>query len=151
MPGFGTQALSAIGGALQVAADGEPARIASGITLDWATITAAAAAVTYNDGVAVAIGEKALRYGQVLTRITATSKYGPFDSAAVDGRQLLVRGAVRINNTTIKENTVGVATDYPDVISGGIVWKERLLVGGAGQPTLVNLETALPLLRYVEP
>lgn len=153
MATYGNQVLPTIGGVLQVAADGEPVRVANGVTVDWATVTAAASAITYNDGVAVAVGEKALRYGQILTKITATGKYGPYDTGASDGRQTLARGNVKIVNTTIKENSVGVATDYPDVIEGGLVFKPRLLAGGAGTatvPTYAAIEAVLPLLRYVE-
>jgi hypothetical protein len=55
---------------LEVAADGAPLSKIGGVTLDWSTVAAVSgAAVTLKDGVQVAIGEKYLRYGQIITRI----------------------------------------------------------------------------------
>lgn len=80
--------------------------------------------------------------------------YGPYDSGASDGRQTLSRGNVVILNTTVLEVAGGgllaAPTDHPDVIEGGLVWKERVRMGGSGQPSQSALEAVMPLLRYTQ-
>jgi hypothetical protein len=67
---FGQRSLGTFQSTLEVSADGRPEAKIGGVTIDWATVAAVAgAAVTLLDGVLVAIGEKYLRYGQVITRI----------------------------------------------------------------------------------
>lgn len=67
-----------IGGQLNIF-DSEQIRwIRGAVTIDAATVTA--------DG----NGKKTLKLGQPLGKITATGKYGPYDSAAVDGRATAV-------------------------------------------------------------
>ena len=83
--------------------------------------------------------------------LASAGKYGPYSSSATDGRQTLGRGTTVIVNTTIKQDTIGVATDYPDVIVGGMSWKERILAGVTGHPSFSDLEAALPTLTYVQP
>lgn len=154
MPGYGTTVLSTIGGSLSVLADGVAVRKAEGITLDWSTVAAVSGSdATLNDGQVIKVGAKYLRYGQVLCQITASGKWGPYDTGATDGRQTLARGKVAIVNTTWLQDQVGVATDYPDVLEGGLVFKERLLAASTGTATLPAysaLEGVMPLLRYVE-
>lgn len=85
---------------------------------------------------------------------TSYGKWGPYDSAATDGRATLARNRVLILNTTVLEQgaagLVAVSSDHPDVIEGGACWKARIKAGSTGQPSWSNLEAALPLLRYVE-
>ncbi len=165
MASYGRQDLGLqVGFDLALSADGYPEWKAGGVTLDWATVTAVAGSdVTLLDNTVVKVGEKALRYGQVLTKITASGKFGPFDTAATDGRQLLVRGECYIMNTTMREyeplNALGasLATDHPGVIEGGLIWYARLLLstatnelGGPAGPTLANFNTAFPRIRYVK-
>lgn len=150
MSTYGAVEQTAIGGNLLVNADDAPVRHAEGVTVDWSTVTALGSDTTYNDGTTFKTGVKVLRYGQVLCRITASGKYGPYLSTASDGRQTLTRGQCVIVNQTWPEVASGVPTDYPDVIEGGLCWKERIVMGGAGQPTVAALEAVLPLLRYVE-
>jgi hypothetical protein len=110
--------------------------------------------VIYLDGVLVQIGEKALRYGQVLTKITASGKYGPYDPAAVDGRQTLTNGEAFILNETAREDDV--ASDHPAVIAGGLVFLSRIIQSGGGAaslaagPTLANLLATFPRLGLVK-
>lgn len=83
----------------------------------------------------------------------ATGTYGPYDPAATDGRQYVVRGSSVILNATVLEQgamgLVAVASNHPDVIEGGLVWKARVKMGGASQPAISDVEAALPMLRYV--
>lgn len=155
MPGttFGRQQILQVGHGVKVSADGAPEFKHIGITVDWTTVTPAAAQVFYNDGVEVDVGESALRYGQVLTKITASGMYGPFDPAAADGRQLLAAGSVFILNETVK--MTDLHSNHPPVIEGGRVWQQRLIQSGTGAhslaagPTLAELLAVLPRLKMV--
>jgi hypothetical protein len=91
---------------------------------------------------------------------SGTGLYGPYDSAATDGRQTLARGHCFILNETVLQTPIaglaGVASDHPAVFAGGLVWKARLKIGsvnpvylGAGnQPTVAAFETAFPNVQY---
>lgn len=91
---------------------------------------------------------------------TGTGLYGPYDSAASDGRQTLTRGHCFILNETVLQTPaaglVGVATDNPAGFDGGLTWKNRLKIGGVNpsylgsgsQPTVSAFETAFPRIRY---
>jgi len=256
MASYGVQTIDTIGGQIAVSADGctDDNRPAGGITIDWSTVTAVGSDTTLIDGTVIKSGQKYLRYGQVLCRITtaevqtitvtgsptggtftlkatgtttetatiaynaaaatvqtviralggdyaevavtgsaggpftvtfpytagnalqlvlgtnaltggttpsvtgatttagtdAAGKYGPYDSGASDGRQTVSRNACWIVNTTVVESTPGIATDFPDVINGGLAFKERILMGVSGHPSVSSVESALPTLMYPE-
>lgn len=87
-------------------------------------------------------------------------KYGPYDPAATDGRQNLVRGECFILNKTVLETGIaggldaGV-TDHPAVFDGGPTWKARVLMTTgthslAAGPTVTEFETAFPRVEYVQ-
>jgi hypothetical protein len=87
-------------------------------------------------------------------------KYGPYDPAATDGRQLLTRGECFILNKTVLETGIaggfdaGV-TDHPAVFDGGPTWKARVLMTTgthslAAGPTVTEFETAFPRVEYVQ-
>lgn len=260
MSSFGRQQIASVGHSIRLSADGQPTMKHAGVTVDWATVTAVGSDTTYSDGVTVYSGEKALRYGQVLTLITKTAvdvvtlnntptggtftltvtaggqtltttaiaynatgpigvqaalvallnvgagnatvtgsasgpytvtfadavgattltgdgalltgagaqptvtvvqtapggdlnKYGPYDPAATDGRAVLTYGTCFLVNQTMKENDLH--SDHPEVLYGGLVWKDRLIQSGvathtlAAGPTLAELRTAFPLLAFV--
>ena len=131
-----------------------------GVTIDWSTVAfVTGAPVTLADEVVVPVGDQYLRYGQVITKITASGKYGPYDPAAADGRQLLNRGeCYLVNVTSLQSPASGVgaiASDHPTVIEGGMIWRDRLIATAgaaslANGPTFATLEAALPLMRYTE-
>lgn len=139
---------------VQLTADGSPEWKTAGVTVDWSTVAAVSGAdVTYLDDTVVVIGKKGMRIGQVLTKITASGEFGPYDSAAVDGRQLMVRGEIYILNQSVLEDELG--SDHPPVIEGGLVWRDRLLISTgaaslAAGPTVATFETAFPRIRYVK-
>jgi hypothetical protein len=162
MTNFGLQEWGNTGRILQVTADGNP-RWHTSITLDWSVVAAVAgAAVNINDGFMVQVGQKYLRYGQVLTRITANGKWGPFDPAAGDGRQLLVRNRVRILNESLVDNGVWPGygprpnNEVVGAMTGGRLRLARIIQAGvaaaslAAGPQLASLEGALPLAEWVE-
>jgi hypothetical protein len=152
---YGRQILGTIGTSIQVSADGKPVPKMAGVTIDWATVAAVTGTdVTVGDGLTVKVGEKYLRYGQVLPKITASGKYGPYDPAAADGRQTPVRGQCYVLNRTALANEP--ADEYPEVIEGGRVWLARILQAGTGTaslaagPTRAVLDPLFPDFRYVE-
>lgn len=153
---FARTILESTGRSIQVTADGRPLMKAGAITVDWSTIVAVAGSdVVTLDGLTIKIGEKYLRYGQVMMMITATGKYGPYDFAAVDGRQLApVRGECYIINETMKEDEV--ASDFPPALEGGLVYLNRIIQAGVGVhsltlgPTLAELLAGFPSLRLVK-
>jgi len=153
MSTFGRSIIQQVGRSIKLTADGQPEAKAAGVTVDWTTVTAISGSdVTYEDGVIVKVGEKALRYGQLLTKITASGLYGPHDPAAADGRQTLTKGAAFLVNHTMKENDRN--SDHPEVIYGGLVFKDRLIATTgaaslAAGPTFTNLEALFPRLAYV--
>ena len=149
------------GGSTRVSADGQPQYKMAGITIDWTTVAALGVDTTYGDGGVYKAGQKVLRYGQVMTKITASGKFGPYDSAAVDGRQNLNRGDCFILDTTQAQykagsDAAGAANDQiGDCIDGGAVFIDRVLHSGvaahslAAGPTLAELLAAFPLLEIV--
>jgi hypothetical protein len=156
MSTYGRATIGTVGNSIQLTADGQPEMKVGGVSIDWATVAAVSGSdVTLEDGVTVLIGEKYIRYGQVLCKITASGKYGPWDNAtpATDGRQLLVRGNCFLANQTVKENDH--ASDHVPVLDGGRVFKDRILQTGAGAhtlaggPTLAEFEAAFPRISYV--
>jgi hypothetical protein len=145
---FGRQVIETAGRSLMVTADGRPEMKHAGVTLDWATVDAIAGSdVTYLDGVVVKVGEKAVRYGTVLTKITATGLYGVYDPAATDGRQTLARDNVYVVNET--------TSNHPPVLYGGLCYRDRIIQSGTGAaskaagPTLATLLAVLPRLALV--
>lgn len=91
---------------------------------------------------------------------TGSGLFGPYDSAASDGRQTLARGHCFILNETVLQTgaagITGVASDNPAVFAGGLAWKARLKIGGVNpaylgggnQPTVSAFETAFPDVQY---
>jgi hypothetical protein len=154
MSTFGRVSLGTVGRSVKVTADGNPEMKAAGVTIDWSTVAAVAGAdVTLEDGVLVKIGEKFLRFGQVIAKITASGKYGPWDIAAADGRQLLVQGDAFILLETVKENDLH--SDHPPVLYGGLCFKSRIIQSGVAAhtlalgPTLAELLALFPRLALV--
>jgi hypothetical protein len=81
-------------------------------------------------------------------------KYGPYDSAATDGRQNAPARGVSfvIRKTTRQDDRHG---DHPIAIYGGLVYRDRILATGgthslAAGPTWAELEAAFPRLADVE-
>ncbi len=150
MSTYGTRTTDTIGRAVRVSADGCPRRKAGGLSIDWDTVAAVAEETALADGTLVKAGDKYLRYGQIVTRITASGRFGPADTAAADGREI-VTGAVRgdafiVDETVLRSQS---ASDHPAVLDGGLVFKGRILMGGAGQPTEAQVEAMFPGITFV--
>jgi hypothetical protein len=151
---FGRNTVETAGRSIQVSADGRPEFKAAGVTVDWALVGAQTGSdVTWLDGVTVHVGEKALRYGQVLCKVTASGLYAPYDPGAANGQQLLARGDCFIVNESIREDELN--SNHPPVFDGGLCFLSRILQTGvaahtlAGGPTLAELLAAFPRLRLV--
>jgi hypothetical protein len=152
---FGRTVLGTVGSSISLLADGKGGDKIGGVTIDWSTVAAVSGSdATLNDGVVVPIGSKYLRYGQVITMITASGKYGPYDPAAVDGRQTLARGKAFLVNRTV--TNLDPKGDYPEAIDSGRVWQARLIQVGTGTaslaagPTLANVESTFPGITYAD-
>ena len=162
MSTFGRQVLTKTGRDVMVLADLQDAQFKlGGITRDWNTYAPAGAPATLPDQTPIKTGERYARFGQIECEITATGKYGPYDPAATDGRQNLVRGKCFIVNRTVKENgqiaelQSGGASNHPQVFDGGTVWKPRVLISGgaaslAAGPALAAFEAAFPRIAYAQ-
>jgi hypothetical protein len=118
------------------------------VTIDWSTVTAVSgSAVTLPSGQVVAVGQKYLRYGTVLTKITASGLFGAYASGASDGRQTLTPGACFILDQTVVMDE-GTATDPPAVFDGGRYWPDRV-TDIAANPAIAAIRTAFPGLTEV--
>lgn len=146
----------------RVSADGEPEYKVGGLTIDWTTVVAVSGSdAALTDGSIIRIGTKFLRYGQVMVKITASGKYGPYDPAAGDGRQTLARGSAYIMDETVLEFSAGIGAistrndQFGSAIEGGAMFIDRILQSGVAAaslalgPTLANLEALFPRARWV--
>ena len=155
---YGRQVLNTSGRPVMVLADlGDADWKPGGVTIDWTTVSAATSDTTLADDTIIPSGQKGLRYGQILTKITATGLFGPYNSGVSDGRQTLARGAAYILNETVLEHGALAGTpsnnDNQAVIEGGLVWKARLLTDPSGTTTLPStaaFEAVFPRVRYAQ-
>lgn len=119
------------------------------------TINAASLTPTGTNVVSTAIGAN-------LSSGTTNGLFGPYDSAASDGRQTLTRGECFILDETVLQYGIAGSTLMPandqigGCIEGGRVWLNRILQAGAGThslaagPTKSELLTAFPAIQLVE-
>jgi hypothetical protein len=144
------EVISTGGRGVQVSADNNPRWKAAGLTLDWSTVTAVSEDTTLADGTVVKNGDKYIRYGTTLSKITSGGKYGPVDTGASDGRETVT--AVKRGDAFVLNQTVVLSRDgdvIGGVFDGGLVYKDRLAIGGSGQPTEANFETMFPAITFV--
>jgi hypothetical protein len=151
---FGRKTLGYLGTPFAVSADGEPLAKTGGVTLDWTTFAAASGSdTTLYDNFVVPAGVQVCKTGQVICRITASGKFGPYDPAAADGRQTLARGDCFVVNRAVRSDDP--RSDHPEAIYGGRVWPSRIVQSGTGThtlaagPTLAELLAAFPQIHPV--
>jgi hypothetical protein len=136
----------------RVSADGSPKVKVGGATIDWTTVAIPGANVNLPDGSVILAGQAYLRYGQVMTRITASGKFGPYDPAAADGRQTLVRGQCFILDATVTQykagtGLIGGVNDHIGMlIEAGEVYPDKILHSGVAAHTLALGPTFAELL-----
>lgn len=145
----------------RVSSDGSPIYKAGGAMIDWTTVAAVGSDTTLTDGSVILNGQKFLRYGQVMTKITASGKFGPYDSAAADGRQLLARGDCFVLDETWTQYGTGSANlsaqndQIGGLIDGGRIFIDRVIQSGvaahslAAGPTLAEFSAAFPAFELV--
>ncbi len=137
---FGRTVEESTGRPVQVSADGRPDWKVGGVTIDWSAIDAVSGSPeTLDDDTVVAVGDKFIRYGTIVTRDDSSGKYAPTDAP--------IRGESFILNETVVMSELG--SNHPPVIEGGQVWAARLNVDGVGQPTLEEVLVAFPRLQLV--
>jgi hypothetical protein len=160
--GFGRNVLGVIGSSFSLSDDGKPQNKLGAAQLDWATFAAVGSDTTvpFTDGMVCPSGSKFCRLGQVICRITGTSnggtvgKFGPYDPAATDGRQSLVRGDCFLVNRAVVSNDP--RAEFPEAINGGKIWLARVLQSGTAThtlalgPTLAEVEAAFPEAQWVK-
>lgn len=71
----------------------------AGITIDWGTVYPVATDTVLNDGNTILTGNKHLRYGQFMLKITSSGKYGPYTApmTATDAAGAITAGDLVIN------------------------------------------------------
>ncbi len=148
---FGPKTILNVGRSVPASADGVPEYKAGGVTIDWSTVPANVADTTLPDGYVVKAGTNYIPFGTVITQITASGLFGPYDTAALDGRQTLARGAAYLVNYTYVQTDPH--SDYvPGVFEGGRVFQARIkaLAAGAYVPTWnATLAAVFPRLLLV--
>jgi hypothetical protein len=90
--------------------------------------------------------------GATISAGANSGMYGPYDTAATDGRQTLARGSFYwLNESVIVGDTL---SNHPGVIEGGLVWKDRLIATTGTHslilgPTFAEFEPLMPGINYV--
>jgi hypothetical protein len=82
------------------------------------------------DDIQIKAGEKFLRYGAIVVKITegdSKGMFGSFDRNATDGRQKLENGGAYILDRAVRKSEED--SDVVQLFDRGTVFKARLLVG----------------------
>lgn len=130
MGSFGQETYDSIGYGITVTADGAPKAKAGGVTIDWDSVPAFANDAEFEGFQKVKSGDKFLRYGTILVKITAASdatkvgKFTVYGATVAGGTLSEARGDIFILNESVNEDDH--ASSHPAVIDGGRVYKERL-------------------------
>lgn len=140
MSSFGQYSLGSVGSGISCSADGSPVAKIAGVMIAWAGVPAIAANRTFKDFDLVEAGEKFIRYGTIVCRITAATdptevgKFMPFMAVPGGGRTLsTAEGDVFLINRSVHQDDA--ASDHPEALDGGRMYKQRLLVVGYGDGT----------------
>lgn len=145
----------------RASATGNPDYKAGGVTIDWSLVTAASGDVTLGDGSIIKDGQKYLRYGQIITMVTSSKKYAPYDPDLTQGNELLVRGRCFIVDQTVLQYDAGnaglsaVNDHIGGVFDGGSIIFERILQSGVAShskvlgPTKAEFLAAFPDVQLV--
>ena len=163
------------GRSIQVNADGHPKWKTGGITVDWPSIpacpanggtyygaTVADGQVTFEDGVVVKVGEKAIRYGACVVYDAALDTASVVDGdpngayrLALAGDTLVRGGTFLVNETVLEEDT---NSNNMGVMVGGTMFRDRIVAsasatnnlydGTADAPSIAQIEGAMPLVSW---
>lgn len=108
--------------------------------------------VTLGDGTVIPAGEKYILPGTILSKITASGKYGPANTNASDGREGVAasqRGRSFILDRLLRYSESN-SDHIGEVFDGGQVYRARLQVDGTYQPTTAQLLTMMPNIIPIE-
>lgn len=150
MSTFGQYSFGSFGSGISVSADGSPVAKVAGVHLHWGGIAGLAAARTFKDADSVEAGEKFIRYGTIIARITAATdttaigKFVPLLGTGAAGQYTayngdaamavsVAEGDVFLVNRSKHENDV--LSDHVEALDGGRMYKQRLFVVGYGDGT----------------
>jgi hypothetical protein len=151
MGGFGRVVEETTGRPIQVSADGRPLWKAGGVTIDWSLVTAQVAEAILSDETVVAIGDKYLRYGQVLGIVgkaevqTLTFTGGPTAGDAIitlpasgdDAAEVAAAAAFNISAQALQD----LLTALPRIGPNGVT-VSRAGAGSAGDPYVYTITFA---------
>lgn len=150
MSTFGQYSFGSFGSGISVSADGSPVAKVAGVHIAWGGVKALAAAYTFKDADSAEAGEKVIRYGTVIARITAATdatavgKFVPLLGTGAAGQYTayngdatmavsVAEGDVFLVNRSKHENDV--LSDHVEALDGGRMYKQRILVVGYGDGT----------------
>lgn len=159
------------GRSIQLSADGAPKYKAGGVTLDWSTVPVVGAngtnyqgvvvangLATFEDGVEVPIGAKAIRYGVPVIRRASDGRYIYGSAAAFTAEAPTRSECYLVNETWLEEDTF---SNHPGVIEGGRVFLARIAASdvasrdasatnATGLPTMAAIEAIMTLIVYAQ-
>jgi hypothetical protein len=146
MSTYGRNTFGGTGRGIEVSSDGSPLWKTGGITIDWATVAAVATNdATIDDGLVVKVGNKYLRYGQVMTKITLTGK----DVVTIDATggtfTLSVVDALGTIQTTsaLAYNAAAATVQAALVALSNVGTGNATVTGSAGGPYTITFADAL--------
>ncbi|MCG9895424.1 MAG: hypothetical protein MH204_08120 [Fimbriimonadaceae bacterium] len=102
------------------------------------------------DGTKVKAGDKVIPAGTVISKITSSGRYGPADTSASDGRQVVTALAKGSSYLVTKHI---IQSEGHEIVGGlleaGTVFRNRLAIGGTNQPTEANFVAMFPAIHFV--
>lgn len=126
-----------------------------GVTIDWSAVsTTGDGTVTATGGVPIPSGVKYIDLGTTLLKETGGGNaglYAPANTAGANGLQTVDgtrRGEAFVTDRLVLE-TEDHSNHLGEVFDQGYVFKDRLKIGGTGQPTEANFEAMFPGISFI--
>lgn len=154
MSNYGYSVVERVGRSISVSADGRPEVKAGGITIAFAALTAVSTdAEIRPEGETVSTsflsnqspaddyvyaGEKFIRYGTVMVRVsggTYTGKFVPYGTSGTGGTLLKTKGDVYILNNSVHDYNYSSDHDG-QAFEGGLIWRNRVQINFGTVQTL---------------
>lgn len=167
MSSYGYNVVERVGHSLSVSADGMPMSKAGGITIGFGAITAVGAdAEVRPEGETIVTsflsntspaddyvyaGEKFIRYGTVMCRVTGGTydgKFVPYGTSGTGGTLLKTKGNMYILNRSVHDYNYNSDHDG-QAIDGGLLWRNRIQVNyGTVQTVTIDATGGTFTLTY---